>query len=86
MFFVVLPTVEVVVEDEELSIMEDETVASRVRGKFTDPIGVEQNDWKEVAIDLSMSLTRYVNGHSCTCEVTEFGVLDVITLLGGVGK
>ena len=89
MSFVVLPTVEVVVEDEHLSITEDETLASRVRGNFTDPIGVEQHDWKEVVA--SMSLTRYVtvhtgNGHSCRCELTECGVLGAITLLAEVGR
>ena len=48
-------------------VTEDETLASRAQGNFTDPIGVEQHDWKEV--DASMSLTGYVtvhtgNGHS----------------------
>ena len=75
MFVVVYPTVEVVVEDQH-SIAEDETLASRVQGNFTAPIGMEENDWKEVAT--SILLTWYVrvtvvmcNKHSRTCQLFE---------------
>ena len=37
----------------------DETMVCRVVGKFTCPVGVEQNDYKVHGIKVNVSLTRY---------------------------